>query len=328
MDKFFIIGCPRSGTTMVQQALNRHSQIAIPPETKFFFSFLGQSAGAQRRHLERLSADLGVRLGLPPEGVQTDDEARGFYEQMAAKYVARLGKTGVTRFGEKTPEHTGHLDRIRDLYPAAKVIVLYRDGRDVALSLSRTPWAPAGLYANFVIWLYYQKIVTAARSREDPNLHFVRYEDVVDSPEESFHNMLTFLGLPYESAVAVGHGNREGVPARELSWKAAAVGKITTERAGAFRRELAPDQIAVLERLGRETLTAFGYPLVTDGGRRLTPRVLARIAFDLSRFVARLPWYTVARELAARGRAALSPAPHWPAPGGPAAGDLVRTAAR
>jgi len=34
MKQFFIVGCPRSGTTMLQQALNRHPEIAIPPETK------------------------------------------------------------------------------------------------------------------------------------------------------------------------------------------------------------------------------------------------------------------------------------------------------
>ncbi len=43
MNKFFIVGCPRSGTTMVQQALNRHPQVVIPPETKYFFSFYGHS---------------------------------------------------------------------------------------------------------------------------------------------------------------------------------------------------------------------------------------------------------------------------------------------
>src|ERR1700722_15108612 len=37
MDKFFIVGCPRSGTTVLQQALNRHSRIVVAPETRFFY---------------------------------------------------------------------------------------------------------------------------------------------------------------------------------------------------------------------------------------------------------------------------------------------------
>jgi hypothetical protein len=310
---------------MLQQALNRHSQIAIPPETKFFFSFLGHSRGSQKRHLQRLNADLGVRLRLPADGVRSDAEARAFYAQLAAKYVEKLKKPSVTRFGEKTPEHTGHLDRIRHLFPEAKIVVLYRDGRDVALSLSKTPWAPGGLYANFVIWLYYQSIILRTQAGPDPNLHFVRYEDIVDRPEEVFHDLLTFLDLPYEERVAVGCGNRDGIPAREYAWKATALEKITTERVGAFQRELTADQVAVLERLGRQTLSAFGYPLVTDGERGLSPGVLLRISYDLARFLVRVPWCSVGRELAARVRSALTPRP-WAAATGPSEPQLLPAA--
>ena len=285
---------------MVQQALNRHSQIAIPPETKFFFSFLGHSRSAQKRHVERLNTDLGVRLTLPEGGVRTGPEARAFYEQMAEKYVESLDKSGVSQFGEKTPEHTGHLDHIRTLFPDAKIVVLYRDGRDVALSLAKTPWAPKNVYANFVIWLYYQSIVLHTRTRPDANLHFVRYEDVVADPEDAFHGILTFLDLPYEDRVAEGCGNRDGIPTREYAWKANALQKITPERVGTYRRELSADDIAILERLGRQTLTAFDYPLETDGARPLSPGFVLKLAAALTRFLVRVPWYSAARELLAR----------------------------
>jgi hypothetical protein len=325
MQNFFIVGCPRSGTTMLQQALNRHSQIVIPPETKFFFSFVGHSYTAQRRHVERLNTDLGVRLRLPPFGVRTDDEARAFYARLAGQYVEALQKPTATRFGEKTPEHTGHLDRIRHLFPESKIVVLYRDGRDVALSLAKTPWAPGGLYANFVIWLYYQSIILGRMARPDPNIHYVRYEDIVDRPEGALGDVLAFLELPYEAAVAEGCGNRAGIPEREYAWKSGALAKITSDRVGAFQRELTDDQIAVLERLGRSTLTAFGYELLTDGARRLGPRVLLRIAFDLARFLVRVPWSSVGGELAARVRALFAPTPEL-ADAEPVASGTVRAA--
>ena len=221
MKQFFIVGCPRSGTTMVQQALNRHSQIAIPPETKFFFSFFGHGRAQQLRHLERLNADLDIRLRRPAARIVTPEAGRAFFNDLARRYVERLGKPGVTAFGEKTPEHSGYLPRIRQLFPEAKIIVLYRDGRDVAASLSRMPWTSPDLYVNFLVWIYYNSVLGRARRDRLPNLYFARYEAIVADPATEMANILDFLDLPYESAVPEGCGNTAGVPPREF-WKARA----------------------------------------------------------------------------------------------------------
>jgi hypothetical protein len=300
MEKFFIVGCPRSGTTMVQQALNRHSRVAIPPETKYFFSFFGHPRRRQARHVERLNADLGIRLPTPARRVRSAADGRDYYELMARLYVRRLKKKGVTAFGEKTPEHTGLLPRVRRLFPDAKILVLYRDGRDVAQSLTQVPWMSSNLYVNFVVWLYYQWVVRQERQGACPEVHFARYEDIVADPEKQLSAILNFLGLPYEPAVVEGYGNREGVPERELAWKGRALGRISRERVGVFRRELSADQIAVLERLGRAALPELGYELVTGGDRRLSPVFFMSLSYQLSRLAWRLPWRSAVRELFSR----------------------------
>jgi hypothetical protein len=312
MEKFFIVGCPRSGTTMVQQALNRHSRVAIPPETKYFFSFLGLPRRCQARHVARLNADLNVRLPVPAHRVRSVADGRVFYDLMARQYVGRLGKKGVTFFGEKTPEHTGLLPRVRQLFPDAKILVLYRDGRDVAHSLTQVPWMSSNLYVNFVVWLYYQWVVRRERQGNDPNVHFARYEDIVADPEKQLTAVLNFLGLPFERAVVEGYGNREGVPERELAWKGRALRRISRERVGTFRRELSDEQIERLERLGRHALPELGYPLLTGGERRLSPTFFMSLAYHLSRLAYRLPWRSAVRELFCRllpGAPAEPPAP-------------------
>lgn len=300
MEKFFIVGCPRSGTTMVQQALNRHSRVAIPPETKYFFSFFGHSRKSQARHVKRLNADLNIRLPEPAGRVCSVADGRDYYELMARQYVKRLGKRGVTCFGEKTPEHTGLLPRVRRLFPDAKILVLYRDGRDVAQSLTQVPWMSSNLYVNFVVWLYYQWVVRDERRGDNPNVHFARYEDIVADPEKQLTAVLNFLGLPYEPAVVEGYGNREGVPDRELAWKGRALARISRDRVGTFRRELNEDQIAALERLGWDALSSLGYPLLTGGERRLSPAFYLSLAYHLGRLAYRLPWRSAVRELVCR----------------------------
>src|SRR5579885_1852199 len=300
MEKFFIVGCPRSGTTMVQQALNRHSRIVIPPETKYFFSFFGHPLRQQARHVARVNADLGIHLPIPTKPVRSADEGREFYELLARQYVARQPKKRVAFFGEKTPEHTGRLPCIRRLYPDARIVVLYRDGRDVASSLTRVPWMSPDLYVNFAVWLYYSWVVRQERRSGRPNLYFARYEDLVADPERGLAGILRFLGARYEPAVARGFGNREGIPERELAWKERALRPITPERAGAFRKELTADEIAVLERLGREALPALGYPLTTGGDRPLSPGVVLRLARGLSRLAWAPPWWAILKGMACR----------------------------
>jgi len=297
MKQLFVLGCPRSGTTMVQQALNRHSSIAIPPETKFFFSFLGHSKYNQLKHTERLNKDLNIHLELPQSGIRSDEDSRAFFGEMATQYVSGLQKDGVRWFGEKTPEHTGHLARIRQLFPDSKILILYRDGRDVALSLSKTPWMCGGLYVSFIVWLYYQRIIMRIRESGMPNLHFACYEDIVANPEKEFASILSFLDLPYERDVAEGQGNREGIPEREYLWKANALNKISPSRVGSFRNELSWTQIAMLERMGQQTLQSFGYPLLTDGKNRLSPGFLLKLSYKMAAFVAHLPWYSLVNEI-------------------------------
>ena len=300
MQKFFIVGCPRSGTTMVQQALNRHSQIVVPPETKFFFSFFGHPKERQVQHVQRINADLGIQLRQPARQVASLSEGRDYYEDMARQYVDRHAAKHVLHFGEKTPEHTGLLPTIRRLFPDAKILVLCRDGRDVASSLSRMPWMSSNLYVNFIVWLYYNSIIQEERRSGSSQMYFARYEDIVTDPEKEFAAILDYLGAAYEPAVATGHGNRQGVPEREMPWKSRALQPITKERIGVFREELTGDQIGILERLGKEALSSLGYPLLTAGERSLSPAFYLQLAYNLACFACRLPRNSVAKELVSR----------------------------
>ena len=297
MEKFFIVGCPRSGTTMVQQALNRHTRIAIPPETKFFFSFLGHCCRRQVQHVQRLNADLKIHLPEPLAAVSSIEAARWYYDEMARQYVHRLGKKGIVCFGEKTPEHTGRLAHIREVFPEAKIIVLYRDGRDVASSLTRMPWMSSDLYVNFVIWLYYHWVVQNVKNSRWPNLFFVKYEDVVGNPRRVFRDVLDFLELPYEPAVATGYGNPDGIPQREYAWKARALEKITTEARGNLSPGIEPFSDQGPGTPGPVGLactripTAYGWQAAPGAG------FLLRLSFNLARFLAHVPWRSVANEL-------------------------------
>ena len=178
MNWFFVVGCPRSGTTMLQQALNRHPGVVIPPETAFLTCLL-QSHRGQLTHLGQVEQDLGIRLDMPARRVKTESTGRVLFEQIAGKYLARIRRDGVTHFGEKSPEHLRRYSAIRRVFSDARVVLMHRDGRDVALSLSKVPWMPGDLYLGFALWLHYERVAIRAARMFGADLHTVRYENLV-----------------------------------------------------------------------------------------------------------------------------------------------------
>lgn len=300
MKHLFILGCHRSGTTMLQQALNRHSQIAIPAETKYFSSFLGHSRNCQLRRLARINKDLRINLPPPPRVVRGKADARAFFDQMGQEYLKRIGKPDIVYFGEKTPAHSGYVPRIQQLFPDAKYVWIYRDGRDVALSMRTVPWMSHNLLVNFMIWLFYYRHQLRAARDKTLDVLFVKYEDLVTQPVSELGRVLDFLGVRYEPAVAKGHGNSEGILEWEYPWKGLALHPITADRIEVWREQLTQEEIATLEWLGGSALRSLGYQLATKGRPPFRLFLYLRLLLATMRFLGRLPLDEAANQLFGR----------------------------
>jgi hypothetical protein len=274
---------------MLQQALNRHSMIAIPPETKFFSSFVGHNRRWQGRRIARINSELKINLTLPIGGVSDEQSAAALFDAMADEYLCRLGKPKTAYFGEKTPMHCGFVPRIKRFYPNAKFIWIYRDGRDVALSLSKVPWMNLTSVGCFLVWLfYYGKQVAAAK---DPmlDIYFVKYEAIVTNPREQLAKIQSFLGLPPEPAVAGGYGNHEGIVSWEHSWKGMALEPISDARVGRWQMHLPSGQAEFLDWLGGPALRQLGYQVKPLGFKLRHVVYLLVALFDLVRLCLRVP---------------------------------------
>jgi Sulfotransferase family len=214
MQYFFILGCPRSGTTMLQMALNRHSLIAIPPETKYFSSFMGHSGWCQRRHLKRINDDLQIDVVFPQRPLVEPRQQRAFFEHVAESFLRTTGRNAIAFLGEKSPAHSGFMPQIMRVFPEAKFLWVFRDGRDVALSLTQVPWMPKNLYAGFLLWLFYYSRLAQAKKTSNVQIHFVKYEDFVSDPIRELSRISDFLGVDFEPAMAASLLGRDEAAGR------------------------------------------------------------------------------------------------------------------
>lgn len=220
MDRIFVVGCPRSGTTLVQAMLARHPSIFSLRETFFFESLLGGSnvrwgdreARAHRRWYHRAGAaqSWGRRRLLELERIYRPEKlprrAPMGWRSCARRYVAMLDaaaeRRGCRAWVEKTPAHLLFLDEILQVVPDARIVHVLRRGRDVIASVidADLRQQTAGFRGSIAQWAArWNRAVQLHLTRlGDPRHHLLCLEDLIADPDAEWKRLRDFLGLDDE----------------------------------------------------------------------------------------------------------------------------------
>lgn len=223
----FIVGCPRSGTTLVQAILASHPDVFSFPETHFFRKIRGRfgrrgpswlaSPRAASRQLRRLAVELGVKP-YPRVPYYLRISARA-YERAFVQLIDRACvRAGKSVWVEKSPTHLHYIDEILRIIPTARFVHVLRHGRAVVSSfygLCKTSpdWVRQVLPGDPIDNLRHDEKdhrvldaivdrwnadlrITASWSR-DPAHYVVVLEDLLSDPEAEIHSLCSFLGLRY-----------------------------------------------------------------------------------------------------------------------------------
>ncbi|MDQ6764545.1 MAG: sulfotransferase, partial [Verrucomicrobiota bacterium] len=275
----FIVGVPRSGTTLLRMMLDSHPEMAIPPETHFYYEVLklAEHGAATRADFFTLLtgffswADFGIEPEIFREALSAlepfaiADGLRAFH----MLYAQRFGKR---RWGEKTPDYGNVMREIAGLLPEARFIHLIRDGRDVALS-RRNLWFGPGesVLAQAEDWAAW---IRRARSAGPACPHYleVQYERLVAEPAQVLREVCDFLELPFRAEMLLYHQTAEdrlqalqGWPEQELTGeKLQSILRLTTQppqtdRGGRWKREMAADEAQLFEEIAGPLLQELGY---------------------------------------------------------------------
>lgn len=216
--RLFVVGCSRSGTTLLQVRLATHPRVASFPETAFFKQATGRFGRALARwglptSQERVALwRLLAEIGRPDLGYQIPGHPLTF-KAAAARFVALLDRVaredGCDVWLEKTPMHVHYIDLIERFVPAAHVIHILRDGRDVVASIvdrARTYPERFGDQAapSFGIRRWNRALEASLAYREHPGHSFLTYEALVEDPSRVLRRLCQEAGLRYHEAMA-GH---------------------------------------------------------------------------------------------------------------------------
>jgi hypothetical protein len=212
--RFFLVGCPRSGTTLLQSLIVAHSQIASFPESKFFQRIVIPDSIYSKFNLAPLKSRQIFNNFLEdinrPELKKLLPLNAFFVEQYTKSFIQVLDTVALEEHRsywlEKTPEHLRRINTIEKLVEDAKFIHIVRNGIDVIASLyemtQKYPeiWGePRDLERYINRWE--TDILISSYHLHKPNHFLVRYEDLVANTPAVLAKVCQFMDVSYEGSM-------------------------------------------------------------------------------------------------------------------------------
>lgn len=288
----FIVGAPRSGTTLLSLMVHAHPRLAMPPETRFLLKvwrdrdrFGDLSTREQRRALARacvargtMVRDLGVGKRALRRRIKQAPPTLG--SAFGAVFQAYAELHGKARWGDKRPAYFAEVDVLLRLFPDAQVVHVVRDGRAVVASLKRMRWWDGGSIGAMATWAQAEHCAWRDERRLPADtVHVLRYESLVEDPRRVLERLCAFLDEDFDEAMLEPHRVSGVVPERK-EWHQGLRSSVTLDRRAAWEDGLEPRELGLMETVLRRPLERRGYEL-SGAGARPSPLQVARLVAAL-----------------------------------------------
>lgn len=282
----FVVGPPRSGTTLTAKILSRHSNLFMPGETHFFDDIylarqrLGESFSTEckTRILEKLKS-LYARYNEPEDQVRVErlladcglvdrlQQSWHSYKDVLSSFMEmQMSDEGRVRWGNNTPRDIFHMRTILSFYPEAKIIVCIRDIRDFLLSYKGKwkqtrpgevqrlrklyhPISTSLLWKSSIRQIPWLRVVVRSE-----NLLILPYERLVQEPEYSVRQICKTIGEEFDPGMldVDGHNSSHSVQQKG----------IFNTSIGRWKQDLGPEEVCLAQAIAGSEMREFGYSAV------------------------------------------------------------------
>ncbi len=267
----FLVGAPRSGTTMLRLMLNSHPRIAIPFESDFIPKFYRRLAEygdlGEHENVKRLLDDIAAQTFVK-RGKLIDDKSfilssnpRSYSQLISAIYATYARSQGKCRWGDKDPDNAVELDVLWNLFPSCQIVHIVRDGRGASNSLRKMEWGSRNILKLARDWSWQVTLAHKMGMILGPKYYLeIRYENLVRSPEATLRSICEFVGEPFCTEMLAYHQHAgAAMPESSMKFHATSVQAPNPEKATAWRREMSVADRVLFDEVAGATLAQFGY---------------------------------------------------------------------
>ena len=277
----FLVGCPRSGTTLLQQMLDAHPAVAIAPETHFMHYFWDRRdsygnlniESNYQKILDNLTdlpefSEMGLSEAYFRSAAITNSRNYGALLSLLLEQFANHRNVKVV--GEKTPNHVLYLPILKKFFPSARFVHIVRDPRAVVNSWRSVPWSNGNLTQDAQAWRAHVAAPRRCNDEVKSALFTLSYEKLVREPEAVLHSLCEFLELEFTPQMLTYHQtNSPLVNVSREPWKAGAVKPVSHAPLYRWQTQLSPEAIAEIEAVTWWEMRHYGYQAQTNLARLL-----------------------------------------------------------
>jgi hypothetical protein len=281
----FVVGPPRSGTTLTARLLGELPRVFMPGETHFLEDIYrrGGPRGASGQLPEALARlrTLYGRYNEPEDQRRIDAlwesggleralsgcaSPRELFETFMGAQAASVGKP---RWGNQVPRDVFELDTLLGMFPEARIVGCIRDPRDFLVSY-RDKWTISAdgerlrrLYHPILtsfLWKASARAILDGKRRHDGAVHVLRYEDLVGDPQSHLRRLCDFIGEEFHPRLLDTRFSNSSTGARLTG--------ISSRSAGRWRADLPAEDAYFAQKICGAVMEQFGYaPVALSPGR-------------------------------------------------------------
>lgn len=242
----FILGTPRSGTTLLQKIIEAHSDFFSIQSESAIFSFQN-IFDKKRKHFNLSDRDLKDLIKISSSQVE-------FFKNA----VVHLKNNNNKTFVEKTPQHINRMKSLMRYFPNSKFVVIVRDGRDCYCSAKKHPYIPQSSSVSRFAKYYAKCINSAIKNYNKLNCYTIYYEKLVTNPIEELKKLMIFLESNFEESQIDSTAFKKDKRAKQIEFRKLNE-PISTQSIKKYKHEMSPSEIITFNKITSKQLEFHGY---------------------------------------------------------------------